>query len=61
MGHRSIEFVKTHFALPMVIDQYCDLYNQVLGARSFGGVARPAAQILLEGDVATRGLGGARR
>lgn len=36
MGHRSIEFVKTHFALPLVIDQYCDLYNQVLGARSLG-------------------------
>jgi len=69
MGHRSIEFVKTHFALPLVIDQYCDLYNQVLGARynqvlgarSFSVAARPAAQRLPEGDVATRGLGGARR
>lgn len=61
MGGRSVELVREQFALPWVVDQYCDLYKNVLSAKSHGGFARPASSILLEEDAANRGSGGARR
>ncbi|TIX85982.1 MAG: glycosyltransferase family 1 protein, partial [Mesorhizobium sp.] len=61
MGGRSVELVREQFALPWVVDQYCDLYKNVLSAESNGGLARPAPSIVLEEDAASRGLGGARR
>ncbi|TIU92075.1 MAG: glycosyltransferase family 4 protein, partial [Mesorhizobium sp.] len=61
MGGRSVELVREQFALPWVVDQYCDLYKNVLSAKSHGGLARPASSILLEEDAANRGPGGARR
>ncbi|TGP44363.1 glycosyltransferase family 1 protein [bacterium M00.F.Ca.ET.230.01.1.1] len=36
MGARSIEFVKQHFALPLVVAQYCDLYRHILDAKAIG-------------------------
>jgi glycosyltransferase involved in cell wall biosynthesis len=61
MGGRSVELVREQFALPWVVDQYCDLYKNVLGARFHSGLARPVAPILLEEDAAGPGLGGVRR
>jgi len=45
MGVRSIEFVKQHFALPLVVDQYCDLYERVLGAIPRSGTAHQVSRI----------------
>lgn len=55
MGARSVKFVKQHFALPLVVDQYCDLYEHVLGAGPSGAMARQASR--LQNDVAIGGLG----
>ncbi|MET3580495.1 glycosyltransferase involved in cell wall biosynthesis [Mesorhizobium robiniae] len=61
MGARSVELVREQFALPRVVDQYCDLYKNVLNAKCHGGLARPASRIRLKEDAASRGLGGASR
>ncbi|MER8387634.1 glycosyltransferase family 4 protein [Mesorhizobium sp. M0166] len=61
MGARSVELVRTQFSLPWVVEQYCDLYDNVLSAKSRGGFARPASPVLLEEPAANRGSGGARR
>ncbi|MER8554191.1 MULTISPECIES: glycosyltransferase family 4 protein [unclassified Mesorhizobium] len=61
MGARSVELVRTQFSLPWVVEQYCDLYDNVLSAKSHGGFARPASPALLEEAAANRALGGARR
>lgn len=61
MGGRSVELVREQFALPWVVDQYCDLYRNVLSARSHGNLARPVSPILLEENAAEPGLGGVRR
>ena len=61
MGGRSVELVRKQFALPWVVDQYCDLYRNVLSAKSEGGLARPVSPIWLEEDAGNRGLDGARQ
>ncbi|TIW21880.1 MAG: glycosyltransferase family 4 protein [Mesorhizobium sp.] len=57
MGSRSVALVREHFALPGVVDQYCDLYRGVLAARSRGGLAHSISA----DQVAKRRLGEARR
>jgi glycosyltransferase involved in cell wall biosynthesis len=59
MGARSVEFVKQHFALPLVVDQYCDLYERVLGKSPSGIVARQAPRI--KNGVAIGELRGVRQ
>lgn len=61
MGGRSVALVREQFALPWVVDQYCDLYKNVLSAKSHGGLARPVSPILLEENAGNRRLGGARQ
>ncbi|MER8732573.1 glycosyltransferase [Mesorhizobium sp. M0018] len=51
MGGRSVELVREQFALPRVVAQYCDLYENILGAKSHGGLARPAYPILIRDDA----------
>lgn len=57
MGGRSVEFVKQHFALPLVVDQYCNLYEHVLGAGSLGAKTRHVSKK----DAAIGALGGVRQ
>jgi glycosyltransferase involved in cell wall biosynthesis len=57
MGGRSVDLVKERFALPGVVDQYCDLYRGVLAAQPRSGVAHA---ISADG-VAKRRLSEARR
>ncbi|TKB23770.1 MAG: glycosyltransferase, partial [Mesorhizobium sp.] len=55
MGGRSVELVREQFALPRVVAQYCDLYKNILGAKSHSDLARPASPILIgEGAVSSR-------
>jgi len=61
MGSRSVELVRKQFALPWVVEQYCDLYQNVLGVQPRGGIARPVPPVLLEEEAANHELGGARR
>ncbi|CDX43470.1 Glycosyl transferase group 1 [Mesorhizobium sp. SOD10] len=57
MGARSAALVRERFALPGVVEQYCDLYRSVLAARARGGLAHSASA----GRIAKRRLGEARR
>jgi glycosyltransferase involved in cell wall biosynthesis len=57
MGGRSAALVRERFALSLVVDQYCDLYDDTL--RSRGGSVRPCP-IAPEHDLADRRLGGVR-
>lgn len=60
MGGRSIGLVRERFALPWVVDQYCDLYKSVLSGKSHGSLARSASTILTEERAGNRRLGEAR-
>ncbi|CDX46520.1 Glycosyl transferase group 1 [Mesorhizobium sp. ORS 3359] len=57
MGSRSVDLVRERFALPGVVDQYCDLYREILAARSNGA---PTPSILAH-RVANGRLGESRR
>ncbi|BCM17865.1 glycosyltransferase family 4 protein [Mesorhizobium sp. J8] len=57
MGARSSALVRERFALPGVVEQYCDLYGSVLAAQARGGLAHSASA----SRIAKRRLGEARR
>ena len=61
MGSRSVGFVRERFALPWVVEQYCDLYERVLSVTSRSNRARSMPPILMEKATGSRGLGEARR
>ncbi|RUV35232.1 glycosyltransferase family 4 protein [Mesorhizobium sp. M7A.F.Ca.MR.148.00.0.0] len=56
MGARSVELVRRQFALPLVVDQYCDLYDNTLRA----GHMRPLPAVGLGGGLANH-RGGAHQ
>ncbi|MDX8523690.1 glycosyltransferase family 4 protein [Mesorhizobium sp. MSK_1335] len=57
MGGRTAALVRERFALPQVVEQYCDLYRNVLAAQDRGGLAHPVSA----GLIAKRRLDEARR
>ncbi|RWM07744.1 MAG: glycosyltransferase family 4 protein [Mesorhizobium sp.] len=59
MGSLSAALVRDRFALSLIVDQYCDLYDKTLSARSRGGAIgrRPISP---EHDLADRRLDGVR-
>jgi glycosyltransferase involved in cell wall biosynthesis len=61
MGGRSVGLVRERFALPWVVDQYCDLYKSVLSDKPHSNRARSIPPILMEKSAGTRGLGEARQ
>ncbi len=56
MGDRSIEYVRRQFALSRVVDQYCDLYKNVLKGQTPGGLSPSAPPIFGAHDQARRRL-----
>jgi glycosyltransferase involved in cell wall biosynthesis len=46
MGGRTAALVRERFALPAVVDQYCDLYRSVLVAQARGGLAHATAGLV---------------
>lgn len=57
MGQRSASLVRERFALPGIVDQYCDVYKSNLRTKSRGLLA-PSP---LESGIANRRLDGARQ
>ncbi|MBZ9673826.1 glycosyltransferase family 4 protein [Mesorhizobium sp. ES1-3] len=60
MGSRSVDFVRERFALAGVVDQYCDLYENVL-ASAHGTLSRSTPTVLLAKASGSRQLDGARQ
>ncbi|MBZ9822417.1 glycosyltransferase family 4 protein [Mesorhizobium sp. CA4] len=58
LGSRSAAVVRERFALPLIVDQYCDLYDKTINARSQGGAVRSRSATAPSRDLADRRLGG---
>jgi glycosyltransferase involved in cell wall biosynthesis len=61
MGRRSIEYVRTQFALPRVVDEYCGLYKKVLEGQALGSVSHATPPVLMGQDKPNRQLDEAPR
>jgi glycosyltransferase involved in cell wall biosynthesis len=58
LGNRSAAVVRERFALPLIVDQYCDLYDKTTNARSQDGSVRSRPGTAPRRDLADRRLGG---
>jgi len=51
MGARSVELIREQFALPDIVDQYCDLYERVISGRTKASSSQRAVPTLTAADA----------